>query len=242
MSFNTAALYGCHQPSPSSYQTRDKPLPPLPRASTMTQDAITQWHRDEQRMPGLRATDDNSPPLIFNRECSFIWDDANVQSDRAMAAIEQGMSIVLFARNVLVSSDGEIQSLLIESVQCMNANEGVAHRLTESKQRMTLSIANEGVVCLLTNRKNTLHSLITNECAMQLLTASDNGVNPLIANEYVVQLSIGGTTASATCRLDVMANTDLVLGRCPVHQFVLCPPSLLPHVLNPVLEDLNLNL
>lgn len=89
MSFNTAALYGCHQPSPSSYQARDKPLPPLPRASTMTQDAITQWHCDEQRMPGLRATDDNSPPLIFNRECSFIWDDANVQSDRAMAAIEQ---------------------------------------------------------------------------------------------------------------------------------------------------------
>lgn len=48
----------------------------------------------------------------FNREYSVIRDDVNVQYDRVMAAIEQGMSIVLFARNVLAQSDGEIQNLL----------------------------------------------------------------------------------------------------------------------------------
>lgn len=91
MSFNTAALYGCHQPIPSSNQTRCEPLPPRrPRASTMAQDANSR----------------------FNREYSVIRDDVNVQYDRVMAAIEQGMSIVLFARNVLAQSDGEIQNLL----------------------------------------------------------------------------------------------------------------------------------
>lgn len=90
MSFNTAAQYGCHQPIPSSNQTRCEPLPPRrPRASTMTQDANSRWHPDAQRMPGLRATGNNSPPLIFNREYSVIRDDVNVQYDRVMAAIEQ---------------------------------------------------------------------------------------------------------------------------------------------------------
>lgn len=78
----------------------------------MTQDANSRWHPDAQRMPGLHATGNNSPPLIFNREYSVIRDDVNVQYDRVMAAIEQGTSIVLFARNVLAQSDGEIQNLL----------------------------------------------------------------------------------------------------------------------------------
>ncbi|KAG1762951.1 hypothetical protein EDD22DRAFT_532966 [Suillus occidentalis] len=90
MSFNTAALYGCHQPIPSSNQTRCEPLPPRrPRASTMTQDANTRWHPDAQQIPGLHATDDNSPPFISNREYSVMRDDVGVQNDRIIAAIEQ---------------------------------------------------------------------------------------------------------------------------------------------------------
>ncbi|KAG1783489.1 hypothetical protein EV702DRAFT_1190514 [Suillus placidus] len=85
MSFNTAALYGCPQTIPSPYQAR---YPYRPRASTMTQDANTQWHRDARRMTGLHATVNFQPPIL-SREYSSMWDDVEVQNDWAMAAREQ---------------------------------------------------------------------------------------------------------------------------------------------------------
>ncbi|KAG1904665.1 uncharacterized protein F5891DRAFT_753836 [Suillus fuscotomentosus] len=89
MSFNSAALYSCPQTIPSSYQAHYEPPPPRrPRASTMTQDANTQWHRNAQRMPGLPATDNFQPPIL-SREYLSMWDDVEVQNDWANAAREQ---------------------------------------------------------------------------------------------------------------------------------------------------------
>lgn len=85
MSFNTAALYGCPQAIPSPYQAR---YPYRPRASTMTQNANTQWHRDARRMPDLHATVNFQPPIL-SQEYSSMWDDVEVQNDWAMAAREQ---------------------------------------------------------------------------------------------------------------------------------------------------------
>ncbi|KAG1885458.1 hypothetical protein F4604DRAFT_102932 [Suillus subluteus] len=141
MSFNTAALYGCPQAIPSLHQARYEPLPSRrPRASTMTQDAKTQWHRDAHRMPGLHATGNFQPPIL-SREYSSMWDDVEVQNDWAMAARGQ-------------ESECQLQ---------VERSPNYEHHARENKKHKRVSFDTERGRCASIDRKRARHESVDRE-------------------------------------------------------------------------------
>lgn len=226
MSFNSAALYSCPQTIPSSYQAHYEPPPPRrPRASTMTQDANTQWHRNAQRMPGLPVTDNFQPPIL-SREYSSMWDDVEIQNDWANAAREQGMSMFLFTHDVLVQSQGAIQSTRVSykssvplitsntlvrtrntNTSLWTLNEDAAHLLTENVHGMNLLIANKEVARPLTKSVHGMNLSIMSEGDVCILIDRKNALDLLITNKSVVHL----LTASDSIVNLAMANKGIVL-------------------------------